>query len=59
MKILIDMNLSPMWVGFLTESGIEAAHWSFIGSPDAPDSEIIAYAKENDFTVLPHGSALS
>ena len=52
MKILVDMNLSTKWAGFLTGNGIEAAHWSFIGSPDASDTEIMAYAKEYDFTVL-------
>ena len=31
MKILIDMNLSPMWVQFLVSHGIEAVHWSTIG----------------------------
>jgi len=52
MKILIDMNLSPGWAVFLTENGIEAAHWSFIGSPDAPDAEIVLYAKAHDLTIL-------
>ena len=27
MKILIDMNLSPVWVDYFQEQGIEAAHW--------------------------------
>ena len=52
MKILVDMNLSPGWSGFLTENGIEALHWSFIGSPDASDSEIMIYAKTYGFTIL-------
>ncbi|MCL2381656.1 MAG: DUF5615 family PIN-like protein [Treponema sp.] len=52
MKILIDMNLSPGWAGFLTKNGIEAVHWLSVGRPDSPDTEIIAYAKEHDFTVL-------
>ena len=52
MKILIDMNLSPGWSDFLTKNGIEAVHWSSIGLPDAPDSEIMTYAKMHDFTVL-------
>jgi len=52
MKILVDMNLSLGWAGFLTGNGIEAVHWSFIGSPNDPDSEIMAYAKTYDFTVL-------
>ena len=36
MRFLIDMNLSPKWVEFLTNSGHEAAHWVDIGAPDAP-----------------------
>jgi len=32
MKILVDMNLSPKWVDYLSGNNIEAVHWSFIGS---------------------------
>ena len=52
MKILVDMNLSPLWIDFFSKNGIEAIHWSNIGSPDAPDIEIINYAKKHDFTIL-------
>jgi predicted nuclease of predicted toxin-antitoxin system len=52
MKILIDMNLSPLWAPFLRENGIEAVHWSSIGLPDATDAEIVTFAKAHDFTVL-------
>ena len=52
MKILIDMNLTPQWVNFLTENNIESIHWSSIGPSDAPDTVIIQYAKTHDFTVL-------
>jgi predicted nuclease of predicted toxin-antitoxin system len=52
MKILVDMNLSPHWADFLNGNGIEAVHWSFIGSPDASDSEIMTYAKAYEFSVL-------
>ena len=52
MKILVDMNLSPKWADFLMENGIEAAHWSFIGSHDASDTEIITYAKTHDYTIF-------
>jgi predicted nuclease of predicted toxin-antitoxin system len=31
MKILIDMNLSPIWVDFFKINGIESSHWSNIG----------------------------
>ena len=54
MKLLIDMNLSPRWVGMLTQSGIEAAHWSTLGVPNAPDSVIMAFANRNDYVVLTH-----
>ena len=54
MKLLIDMNLSPRWVDVLVNAGIEAAHWSAVGAYNAPDSEIMAYAKANDYIVLTH-----
>jgi predicted nuclease of predicted toxin-antitoxin system len=53
-KLLVDMNLSPRWVGVLSDAGIEAAHWSIIGAKNAPDSEIMAYASLNDYVVLTH-----
>ena len=31
MKVLIDMNLSPEWVGFLEREGHQAIHWSEVG----------------------------
>jgi len=54
MKILIDMNLSPHWADFFSEHDIEALHWSSIGAVDAPDAEIMAYAKANDYAVFTH-----
>jgi predicted nuclease of predicted toxin-antitoxin system len=53
-KLLIDMNLSPMWVGYLAAAGIEAEHWASIGSPDALDVDIMAYAAAGDRIVLTH-----
>jgi predicted nuclease of predicted toxin-antitoxin system len=41
MKFLIDMNLSPAWVPFLASHGFEAVHWATVGSPSAPDPEIL------------------
>lgn len=54
MKVLVDMNLSPRWVGLLADADIDAAHWSTLGSHNAPDSEIMAYASANDYIVLTH-----
>lgn len=54
MKILVDMNLSPEWVGFFAAHGIEAVHWSKMGNPRATDSEIIAWARQHGHIVFTH-----
>lgn len=52
MKIVIDMNLPPSWVGYLEVAGHEAEHWSSIGDPSAPDREILKLARERGSVVL-------
>jgi predicted nuclease of predicted toxin-antitoxin system len=59
MKILVDMNLTPRWVVFLKDGGIEATHWSSVGVANAADPEIMAFAKANDFVVMTHDLDLS
>ncbi|MBI5639577.1 MAG: DUF5615 family PIN-like protein [Nitrospirae bacterium] len=54
MKLLIDMNLSPNWVAVLAQDGIDAVHWSTIGTATAPDREIMAWAKTRGCIVLTH-----
>jgi len=54
LRLLIDMNLSPSWVEVLREAGFEAAHWYHIGAPNAPDSELFAWARENQHIVFTH-----
>ena len=54
MKLIVDMNLSPRWVGALADAGFEAAHWSTLGAKNSPDAEIMAYAKIRDYVVLTH-----
>ncbi|MVF23527.1 DUF5615 family PIN-like protein [Methylocaldum sp. 14B] len=54
MKLLVDMNLSPRWVSLLADAGFEAAHWSTLGAANAPDAEIMAFAKANGYVVLTH-----
>ena len=54
MKILIDMNLSPDWVGVLQGQGWEAIHWSAIGDPRAPDQVIFHYAADHGYVVFTH-----
>jgi predicted nuclease of predicted toxin-antitoxin system len=52
MKILIDMNLAVRWADMLLYRGIEALHWINAGRANAPDTEIMAYARDNDYTIL-------
>lgn len=54
MRVLLDMNLSPRWVGAFENAGIEAAHWSTLGPGNATDREILAYAKTQGYVVLTH-----
>lgn len=54
MRLLIDMNLSPRWVDALAAAGISAVHWMDIGSPHAPDRQIMDYAAANTMIVLTH-----
>jgi predicted nuclease of predicted toxin-antitoxin system len=53
-KLLIDMNLSPLWVEFLSNSGFESIHWSAIGRPSASDSDIVEYASAEGFVIFTH-----
>jgi predicted nuclease of predicted toxin-antitoxin system len=54
MKILIDMNLTPLWVDVLARHGWQAIHWSTIGDPRAKDSEIMNWALANGYIIFTH-----
>lgn len=54
MKLLIDMSLSPLWVRFFEQHGIEALHWSNVGRASAPDAEIMEFAGAKRFVVFTH-----
>ena len=51
MKLLLDMNLSRLWIPVLRGAGFEAVHWSEIGTAVSPDPEIMAHAKLHGYTV--------
>lgn len=53
-KILLDMNLSPLWVCVLEENGFEAVHWSTVGDPRATDRTIMAWAARLGYVVFTH-----
>ncbi len=48
------MNLSPAWVETLQAAGFEAIHWSKVGAPNAPDTEVFAYAYQHGYIVFTH-----
>ncbi|MBO4301668.1 MAG: DUF5615 family PIN-like protein [Desulfovibrio sp.] len=52
MKLLLDMNIAPRWVQFLSAVGMQSIHWSSIGPANASDSDIMSYARSNDYIVL-------
>ena len=54
MKVLIDMNLAPAWVGYLDDHGIAATHWSAVGDPRAPDEVLMQHALEAGAVLFTH-----
>ena len=48
------MNLSPDWVPLLASGGHEALHWRDLGAVNAPDTEIMAWAREHGYVVFTH-----
>jgi predicted nuclease of predicted toxin-antitoxin system len=51
-KIIVDVNLAVRWAQMLSDRGIETVHWSTIGAANAQDVEIMAYARQNDYSVF-------
>ena len=52
MKVLLDLNLSPAWIEFLEQHGIESAHWSKVGDLRAPDHLVMQWAREHGYLVF-------
>ena len=52
MKVLVDMNVSPLVAKGLQVLGHEATHWSHVGEFTASDAEIMAWAKREGMVVL-------
>ena len=53
-KLVVDMYLSPSFVEVLSEEGFEVRHWSTVGEPTAPDTQIMAWDRSNGSVVLTH-----
>jgi predicted nuclease of predicted toxin-antitoxin system len=52
MKILIDMNLSPLWVNFFQKNNLYLIHWSKLGRATDLDFTIFEYAQQNNYIVF-------
>ena len=52
MKIVVDMNMSPMWPELLQANGYDAIHWREVGASDAGDEDIMAWAKRNGAVIF-------
>jgi predicted nuclease of predicted toxin-antitoxin system len=54
MKVLIDMNLSPQWIGVFERHGWQTVHWSMVGDPRATDRIIMEWARTHQYVVFTH-----
>lgn len=52
MKLLVDMNLSPMWLPVLQDAGHKVLHWSTVGDPRAEDRAIMTWAQQNGYVIF-------
>lgn len=52
MRYLLDMNLSPRWVDWLGERGLNAVHWSAIGAGSAEDADLVEVARRDGFVIV-------
>jgi hypothetical protein len=53
-KLIIDMNLSPTWVEYFAQHGVETVHWSTVGDPRARDETIMDHARQEGMVVFTH-----
>ena len=55
MTLVVDNCLPLSWVVYLRQRGHVARHWRELGPPNAPDAEIMRWAKQNKAVVLTQG----
>jgi predicted nuclease of predicted toxin-antitoxin system len=58
-KFLLDQNLSPKTKGFLQEMGIDVKDVRDVGLTGAPDEQVYAFAKAEEFMVVTYNSDFS
>jgi len=52
MKLLFDMNLSPLLVDMMNNCGWESIHWASVGDPKATDRAIMEWGLKNGCCVV-------
>jgi predicted nuclease of predicted toxin-antitoxin system len=52
MRILLDMNVSPLWVDLLVPHAHDVLHWSKVGSSNETDVNIMAWAQAKGYVVM-------
>ena len=52
MRILVDMNLNPEWIGVFRATGIDAVHWSSVGARSAENAVLSQYARDRCLVLL-------
>jgi predicted nuclease of predicted toxin-antitoxin system len=53
-RLVIDVNLSPVWVEFLANHGWLAVHWSTVGDSRARGRTVTTWAREHGHVVFTH-----
>jgi len=53
-KLLVDMNLSPLVAEGLNAARHDPEHWSAVGSPSASDDVILSWAAAHDRILMTH-----
>jgi predicted nuclease of predicted toxin-antitoxin system len=54
MTILVDVNLSRLWVPFFQQQGVLAIYWTDVGAMDAPDADIMRFAAVHGHVLMTH-----
>lgn len=56
MTILVDVNLSPLWIPFFQQHGVLAIYWTDVGTMDmdAPDADIMRLAADQGHVLMTH-----
>jgi predicted nuclease of predicted toxin-antitoxin system len=54
LTVVIDNCLPVSWAAFLQGLDHNARHWRELGPPNAPDTQIMAWAQQNNAVVLTH-----